>query len=69
MRSWAAIMPGESFSCVGCHENRTDTPQAAGKVALATQAEPQKLKAFYGPPRGFSLPRQIQPILNRHCVR
>ena len=29
---------------------------------------PQKLTPFYGPTRGFSYPKEIQPILDRHCV-
>ncbi len=69
MRSWATLMPGESFSCVGCHENKSDTPQAAAKVAMAMKAGPERLKEFYGRPRGFSFPKEIQPILNRHCIR
>ena len=32
------------------------------------QAGPESLRPFYGPPRGFSFPREIQPILDRHCV-
>jgi hypothetical protein len=27
------------------------------------------LQGFYGPPRGFSFPKEIQPILDRHCIR
>jgi hypothetical protein len=29
---------------------------------------PQALEPFYGPPRGFSFSREIQPILDRHCT-
>jgi hypothetical protein len=28
----------------------------------------QKLTPFYGPPRGFSFPHEIQPILDRRCI-
>ncbi|MBT3200204.1 MAG: hypothetical protein HN350_09830 [Phycisphaerales bacterium] len=69
MRSWATLMPGESFSCVGCHENKNDTPKAMAKVAQAMKAGPEKLKPFYGSPRGFSFPKEIQPILNKHCIK
>ncbi len=69
MRSWATLMPGESFSCVGCHENKKDTPKAMAKVAMAMKAGPEKLKPFYGSPRGFSFPKEIQPILDKHCVK
>jgi hypothetical protein len=30
---------------------------------------PQPLLPFYGPPRGFSFTREIQPILDEHCIR
>jgi hypothetical protein len=33
------------------------------------KAGPQALAPFYGPPRGFSFPHEIQPILDRHCIR
>jgi hypothetical protein len=69
MRSWATLMPGESFSCVGCHENKNDTPKAMAKVAQAMKAGPEKLKPFYGSPRGFSFPKEVQPILDEHCVK
>jgi len=36
---------------------------------MAMKNGPQKLEPFYGPPRGFSFPREIQPILDRHCTR
>ena len=32
------------------------------------KAGPQRLDRFYGPSRGFSFAREIQPILDRHCV-
>jgi hypothetical protein len=69
MRSWATLMPGESFSCVGCHENKNDTPKAMAKVAQAMKAGPEKLESFYGSPRGFSFPKEVQPILDRHCIK
>jgi len=67
MRSWATLQPGEYFGCVGCHESKHQTPVVRG-VAMALRADPQRLDPFYGPPRGFSFSREIQPILDRHCV-
>ncbi len=32
------------------------------------QAGPQALEPMDGPPRGFSFAREIQPILDRHCL-
>ena len=69
MRSWATLMPGENFSCVGCHEHKNSTARARREVTRALRAGPQPLEPFYGPPRGFSFPAEIQPILDRHCTR
>lgn len=68
MRSWSTLQPGETFSCIGCHENKNESPPAHPDVSLALKAGPAKLTPFYGPPRGFSFAREIQPILDRHCV-
>jgi hypothetical protein len=68
MRSWSTLQPGETFSCVGCHENKNETP-ALGKHTLAMKTGPQSLKPFYGPPRGFSFNKEIQPILDRRCIK
>jgi hypothetical protein len=66
MRSWATLQPGETFGCVGCHETKYDSPPQ--KLTLALQHGPQELTPFYGPPRPFSYPREIQPIWDKHCV-
>lgn len=68
MRSWSTLQPGENFSCVGCHESKNTAPLITGKVTLAMKAGPQKLVDFYGPSRGFSFNREVQPILDRRCV-
>ncbi len=69
MRSWSTLQPGERFSCVGCHETKSTVPPPVERVPMAMRSGPQELEPFYGPPRGFSFPREIQPILDRHCVR
>ncbi|MGB2809804.1 MAG: hypothetical protein WBC22_18845 [Sedimentisphaerales bacterium] len=68
MRSWSTLQPGETFSCVGCHENKSETP-ALSRQTLAMRAGPESLKSFYGPSRGFSFNAEIQPILDRHCIK
>ncbi|MHC4555743.1 MAG: HzsA-related protein [Planctomycetota bacterium] len=67
MRSWSTLQPGETFSCVGCHESKNEAPSISRKT-MALEAGPQSLKSFYGPPRGFSFNKEIQPILDRHCI-
>jgi hypothetical protein len=68
MRSWVSLQPGEAVSCVGCHEQKNSAPPA-GRATQAMLAAPQPLELFYGPPRGFSFVQEIQPILDKHCVR
>jgi hypothetical protein len=70
MRSWSTLQPGEYFGCVGCHEHKNTAPPTENYgFSLAMRAGPQNLEPFYGPPRGFSFPKEIQPILDRHCIR
>ncbi len=69
MRSWVTLQPGENVSCVGCHESKNSTPPGGARPTLAMKAGPRDLTPFHGPPRGFSFPREIQPILDRHCIR
>jgi hypothetical protein len=70
MRSWSTLQPGENASCVGCHESKNSAPPAGGyPTTLAMKRPPLQLEPFHGPPRGFSFTKEIQPILDRHCVR
>jgi hypothetical protein len=68
MRSWTTLMPGENFSCIGCHEDKNSAPPPK-KTTLAMKAGAQKLEPFYGPPRGFSFLKEIQPILDAKCIK
>ena len=70
MRSWSTLQPGENASCVGCHEDK-NTAAAVPLYAstLALKAGPQTLEPFHGPARGFSFVKEVQPILDRHCIR
>jgi len=68
MRSWTTLQPGETQSCVGCHESKNSPPPVTA-VTQALKAGPQALRPWYGPPRGFSFKREIQPILDRQCIR
>jgi len=66
MRSWFTAMPGESVSCVGCHEESNAAPPIRSPRALA--ASPSPIQPWRGPVRGFSWDREVQPVLDRHCV-
>ena len=66
MRSWLVGMSGENVSCIGCHE-RQDQTLLPKKTIAATHA-PLDITPWYGPKRGFSFLREVQPVLNRHCA-
>ncbi len=66
MRSWMTAQPGETLSCVGCHDNRSASPPSQSTIAIARP--PQEIKPFYGPTRGFSFAREVQPVLDKYCV-
>ncbi|MEN8148798.1 MAG: SUMF1/EgtB/PvdO family nonheme iron enzyme [Planctomycetota bacterium] len=66
MRSWFTAMPGEVLSCVGCHEPQNTVPPVA--LSIAARSAPSAIEPFHGPARGFSFPRDVQPVLDRHCV-
>jgi hypothetical protein len=68
MRSWSTLQPGETASCVGCHEHKNTTPPVGAGITQAIQAGPQPLEPFHGPPQGFSFAGLIQPILEAHCT-
>ena len=66
MRSWMTAMPGETVQCTGCHERQNTAPPL--KSTLALNARPAEIQPWYGPTRGFSYPREVQPVIDRHCV-
>jgi len=67
MRSWFTAMPGEVLSCVGCHEQQNSGPPAKYSAA-AVGRRPAEIEPWFGPPRGFSFDREVQPVLDRRCV-
>ena len=68
MRSFVTLQAGETLSCVGCHEPRENTSAAdprTGQLALARA--PSKIRPIAGAPEIMEFPRDVQPILDRHC--
>ncbi|HUT89653.1 MAG TPA: SUMF1/EgtB/PvdO family nonheme iron enzyme [Thermoguttaceae bacterium] len=66
MRSWMTAMPGEVVQCAGCHEPQNSAPPAG--LTLALDHPPDEIEPWYGPLRGFSYPREVQPVVDRYCV-
>ncbi|MDR2345964.1 MAG: hypothetical protein LBE18_07850 [Planctomycetaceae bacterium] len=72
MRSWSTLQPGELFSCIGCHENKNETPFNKDRETpvskLALRSAPKKPVPFIATDRGFSFTLDVQPILNKYCI-
>ncbi len=70
MQSFVTVQPGETTGCIGCHEPRTQTFPKTGVADLMAygKRKPAKIKPFEGIPAPLDFPRDIQPILDRHCV-
>jgi hypothetical protein len=71
MRTQVNVMPGEVVGCVGCHEHRTQPPESpsylSGLLAMKRPAsEPQLPAGLRHTPVSYT--RDVQPILDRHCV-
>jgi len=67
MLSFLTVMPGEVTTCIGCHEDRTTTPPSVS-TTMALARAPSPITPVPGTPEIFDYPRDIQPILDRHCV-
>ncbi len=65
MRSWITAMPGETLSCVGCHESQNS---GVPSKLYAGNRKPAEIKPWFGPARGFSFKREVQPVLDKYCV-
>jgi len=67
MRSSSYVQPGETLSCVGCHEHKSSAvPVVQPKATLraASKIKPETVPGAYP----FSYPRLVQPVLDNHCV-
>ena len=69
MRSFVTLQPGEKRSCVGCHDSRVQSPSSVQSPSLAVRRPPNRIQPIAGVPEIIDFPRDIQPILDRHCVR
>jgi hypothetical protein len=69
MQSFLTVMPGETTSCVGCHEQRTQAPAYRPANLLALRRPASRIEPIAGVPDVLDFPRDIQPILDRHCLK
>lgn len=68
MQSFMTVMPGETVTCIGCHERRTEAPSHQLPQLAALQRAPSFIEPISDVPDVFDFPRDIQPILDRQCV-
>jgi hypothetical protein len=68
MRTPMDFKPGESRSCIGCHEYQSAPPM--NRMPLALSQQPADLMPQPGEkaPRPVHYPTDVQPVWDRHCV-
>lgn len=66
MRSWLTGMPGETVSCVGCHEDQNQLP--IPKRVKASAMAPHEITKPEGGVRSFTFDLEVQPVLDRACI-
>ncbi len=66
MRTVTYVQPGQTLSCIGCHEPRSAAPSGR---PIAAAREPSKITL--GPDGSWPVQfdRLVQPVLDKHCVR
>lgn len=67
MQSFCTVQPGETLSCVGCHEHRTQTPQYSAQNLAALRHAPSRIEPISDAPDVFDFPRDVQPVLDALC--
>ncbi len=67
MRSVAYVQPGETVSCIGCHEHRQTAPPS-GEMALALRRPPSEITPGPDGSRPLSYPLLVQPVLDKLCT-
>jgi hypothetical protein len=68
MQSFVTVQPGEITGCVGCHEQRTQSPGFTTKSMLAVRRPPSRVEPVAEVPDVMDFPHDIQPILDSLCV-
>jgi len=66
MRSWLVGIPGETITCVGCHDRQNAAPTTSASVA--SKKKPQTIQPWYGPRRSYAFEREVQNVLDKSCI-
>jgi len=72
-RTFINFMPGETRSCIGCHETPDTAPASASGtgIPLAVRRPPSTPGPQPGEESGrrpLHYPTDVQPVLDRHCI-
>ena len=68
MRSLTYLQPGQTLSCLGCHEPRLRAPQNK-PLPLASKRPPSRITPGPSGTLPLRFDRAVQPILDAHCIR
>ncbi|MCF7954778.1 MAG: hypothetical protein K9M75_03150 [Phycisphaerae bacterium] len=71
-RTYVNYPPGETRTCIGCHEKPKDAPLGRNRIVEALKHTPSKPGPQPGEKTGkrtLDFARDVQPILDRHCVK
>ena len=69
MRSDTYLHPGETLTCLGCHETKqASSGTGDGKRPLAMRREPSVLEPESAGSFPLTFPRLVQPVLEAKCV-
>lgn len=71
MQSFTNFVNGTTTSCIGCHEHRNMAPPPLKKTPKALARAADKIAPVDGisPREVIDFVRDIQPVLDKHCVR
>jgi hypothetical protein len=69
MRTFVNFQPGETRSCVGCHDPRASTQVSQLPLAMLNRTAAIEPQPGDDGPRAIHYPADVQPIFDRHCVR
>jgi hypothetical protein len=67
MRTLTYASPGQTLSCIGCHEHRDSAPNPTPLLA-ASAGTPARLKPAPSGSWPLRFDQLVQPVLDRHCV-
>lgn len=68
MRSGVIAHPGETFGCIGCHEDRLSAPLNLSRMPMALRKKPHALSGEAEEESVFSYMKKVQPIFDKHCI-